>query len=356
VQRVAELLSGHPGSGGEKSTGLYSYYSSGSHRLTEKSRQIIRDFAMKSLPAAALATQTVYYPFGGPDVLYPALFFPNMRTLVLVAGEFVGQLPSGSEESIAGLRGYALTYIKQLLNLSFYQTKAMKEQQADKKLATLTKIVATLGMMGAKISSLEEITLSPTGEVLPLVRGNAKELAYAVRIKCVIPGSVMERTIYYFQQNLGASEYMTRPPLQDSPGFQAFVNNLDGGYTAFLKAASYKSHEKGFELSNELILRAHFIVQTDTGVPFRTFDENEWTVKFFGNYNGPTPRELFNYIPYEKDLAAAINASKGAKLAPATMHNFIDSYGGPLPFAYDYAGSRQVLIYAVKRPRLAPTR
>ena len=337
VQRVADLVSGRPSVPGEEASGLFAYYRTGHHHLGAKGQRLIRDFAAAHLTDAFQASETVYYPFGGPDVIFPTVFFPKMKTLILVAAENVGELPNGSGGHLAAVRDDVKRVVRQVLDLTFYRTDDMRTQQADARLATLTKIVASLAVLDATLDSLEEITLDSSGNVVPFTRGNGKERTPGVRIRYTLPHSDEEKTVYYFQQNLGGYAWSGLPALKNSPGFMRFIERLPS-FTSYLKAASYLSHEGHFALSNELALRADYVVQTDTGIPYRFFKKDGWDLTLFGGFRRP----IGLFRADQPDLLTAIR--KGGTLEEGGIR-----LGPKLPFRYDY-GSPDVynIMYAVK--------
>ena len=64
-----------------KNLGVQSDWSSETekNRLNSKQKALLREFADKNLVDASRNTKTVFYPFGGPDAIYPSLFFPNAK-------------------------------------------------------------------------------------------------------------------------------------------------------------------------------------------------------------------------------------------------------------------------------------
>jgi hypothetical protein len=119
--------------------------------------------------------------------------------------------------------------------------------------------------------------------------------------------------------------------------FLKFVRSF-GNFTSYYKGASYKPHYSGFDTINSLALEADYVVQTDTGIPYRYFQKGQWEITLFGNYVKPIP--YFNLPPQEYLKAALINGDV--------------KQGGPLPFRYDYGmPSKQNLIYAINLRKTA---
>lgn len=93
------------------------------HHLTLQERQQVEAFSRDHLSAANKFSETVLYPFGGPDAIYPHLFFPNMKKLILVGSENVGVLPNlDHKEQYSTLKNIMGT----LFVHTFYHTKKMK--------------------------------------------------------------------------------------------------------------------------------------------------------------------------------------------------------------------------------------
>ena len=64
------------------------------------------EWAADELVQANQETRTVFYPFGGPDLLTPLLLFPNADTYVLLGLEFVGQLPNFEKAAPENIQAY----------------------------------------------------------------------------------------------------------------------------------------------------------------------------------------------------------------------------------------------------------
>jgi hypothetical protein len=80
-----------------------------------------------------------------------------------------------------------------------------------------------------------------------------------------------------------------------------------------------------------LLEQSTLIVQDDSGIPLRHFDD-QWAVRFFGNYTGPI--EIFAKH-YQPDLRAAYERSHPAPLGFA--------------FGYHWQPERGVLMLAVRK-------
>lgn len=308
-------------------------WESSSHHLSTARRQVIRDFSATSLTKASQLSETVFYPFGGPDAIYPHLFFPHMKTLILVGLEHVGVLPDLSDKSHYGqLREIMGT----LFDHTFYHTKKMSKERAQSPAnANLTKVLASLALLGAEIDGISLLRWNAEGNLEVIADAPGARIA---RIDYRLEDN-HPRQVYYFQQNLGDSAHGELPGLK-SAASQPFVKFLQRhrGYTSFYKAASFLSHESYFSYINELNLKlSNYVVQTDTGIPYKKlYGSENWDIALFGVYKWP--KEPFKGSYQQSDLMQDCAASASR-----------------LPFSYCYnfgiGGSH--LIYAVKKIPLA---
>ncbi len=342
---IAAALAGK-GSHSDEHTGIYAYWqskASDSARLSLSKREIIKKFSEEKLHQAWDQTESALYAFGGPDVIYPLLFFPKLKNLILVALEDPGTLPS--LEKAQALQNDIKELVRQIVDLSFYRTVDMDTKLKVKpELAALTKILVGLILMDQEILSVERVAFSADGEI-EVVDPLANMKTRSLRITFMDPENPQtQRHIYYFQQNLGDFPYKGFPSLKESPAFQNFILSQKP-FTAFFKAASYFPKESYFSTINELALQADFLLQTDTGIPLKLLKtRRDWELTLFGDYSRAIARSASlsskNFMP---DLAEAYELAKKGE-----SH----SYGGELPFPYDYTYRNfQYGVRGIEAPR-----
>ncbi len=304
-----------------------------------KNRAVIEKFSRDQLPEASAQSQTVFYPFGGPDVIFPSLFFPNMKTLILVGLESPGHLPQLSPSTPAQvavkMREIRTAYID-LFERTYFITKHMTKEISE--FGTATMISVGLVLLGNEIESVRAISLSNEGQVH--LNSTGPNRAVQIIYK---NSSGNTNSVYYFQQNL-SNGYL-------NAGFQKFVKSLNID-SSFYKAASYLSHYDSFSKVNELAQSARFVIQTDTGIPYREFEKkSEWEAKIFGHYI--TPDVQFDtkvQSDYLAVLASQICRARDKRHTEEFRSIWGRSpceylrptanveWGGLLPFRYDYAG------------------
>lgn len=314
-------------------------------RLNDQQQRLIREFSQHSLTAANRDTKVVFYPFGGPDVIFPSLFFPNMKTLILAGLEAPGTLPVDLNmgEAAVKIRDVRQAY-KELFKRGYYITSAMSHEL--QQFGTTTMISVGLALLGNTVSGVE---YGPR----------------AVKIKYVTPAGESRR-VFYFQRDLS-----------DKNISQDFIDLVKRARinTTFYKASSYVPHMSGFSKVNALALEGRYFVQSDTGLRISDFAQSGgWEVHLFGQY--VTPHSQFG-VRVQNELktayGAAICRSENATAyrqylaiwpgvdpcrLGATPESAISVYEGPLSFPYDYAGKlspgylrgfSSSLMYAVRK-------
>lgn len=214
---------------------------------------------------------TVFYPFGGPDILYATTFFPNADTFYLVGLEPVGSVPDFTTLSDtqlgSALRGME-TSVSTALDYSFFITKDMRHDlQSTPLQGALPVIYAFLARTDHSISSVESVSLTAGGNVVKSANGNG------VRIRCSGPGGA--KTVHYFRYDLSNS---------GGGGFDKLMR-AGGSGTTFLKSASYLLHSGGFtRIRASILASSSAILQDPSGVPYSHYQDGTWKVTNYGSY------------------------------------------------------------------------
>ena len=263
----------------------------------------IREWSGTFLGDAAPAPDPLFYFFSGPDIMYAQTFFPNAGTYVLCGLEPVGTIP----EVLKMPRGSitpALQNLRKALNsvlsFSFFLTKEMKVDLTNTQLTgTLPVLYVFLARSGCKIDSVELIGIDKNGALVP-----EKPATRGVRISFFGAGGKLQ-TLYYFTSDL------SNDGIKANPAFIRFCEGLGQG-RSLLKAASYLMHMDGFSNARDFLLtHSRTLVQEDSGIPLKSFDQSKWSLRFFGNYCGPI--NLFKERN-QPDLAALYRTAKPAPL------------------------------------------
>jgi hypothetical protein len=247
----------------------------------------MRKWAADELVLAGQETRTVFYPFGGPDLLTPLLLFPNADTYVLLGLEFVGHLPDFEKAAPENLQAYFDDMglaLSDFLNKSYFITRNMDATlYGDKVEGVLPLLAFFLKREGFTISSVKRVDILENGELMEsdLALARKARRPYGAKIEFFAEGTDRLRTVTYFSADLVDTVFR-----KDSP----FHIGLDGltFETTYIKSASYLPHYKEFSNIRNLILaKSRFVLEDDTGVPFRYFPPAEWASQLYGEYIEP---------------------------------------------------------------------
>lgn len=212
--------------------------------------------------------QTVLYPFAGGDILYPFLLFADLRELILLGLE-----PIGDGELKLTERG-ALPIspdLESLLRRSFMKTQDMRKNLSREEVGIFQVIVEQLSLLGVQSLGIEKFDLEKQ----------------AFKVKFTYKG--LQRRVLYFKQNLCDDCFPS--------DFLKTVFMAHGTAQAtLLKSTSYALHLKNFSKIKNLILQnSNLIVQDDTGICLKDL-ELMFDVKKFGNYTRPYGEEFKRFM------------------------------------------------------------
>lgn len=235
----------------------------------------------------------MFYMFGGPDFPHANAFFPDASVYILSGLEPVGALPNPAvldgrdlSDSLASLRRSLGNYLK----YGYFITKEMNAQlrQGDFK-GIVPLLYLFLARSEMTIRSVEYVNVAANGS-LALLRDGRK--ARGVRIG-ITGRDGAPRMLYYFSTDLSNNGVA-------KSGFLKFCASQGAG-GALLKSASYLLHTGGFSKVRQFLLQyGAVIVQDDSGIPLKYFQQGKWRLRPFGQYLPPI--DVFKRH-YQKDLA-----------------------------------------------------
>jgi hypothetical protein len=288
--------------------------------------QPMRAWADTALAQLRPRARVVFYPFGGPDSLYPVALFPDALSYLLVGLEPVGEAPELTamtlkqrQQAVKRLAGS----VGSMLKLSFFRTEDIQRKLRDD--GVLPVLLVLLARAGYRIQEVDLLSLQGNGTASLWTGAAEREQPDGARVTFLKPGE-QPKHLFYFRQNLSDDV------LPHAPHFLAMVRSLEPPVT-FLKAASYLLHQPQFSEARSLILgHSAAVLEDDSGMPYRYFEPRGWDTQFFGTYTGPI--QIFAYYR-QSDLLQAFRERPPAAL----------SFG----LGYKYKLGQSGLMLAVKK-------
>jgi len=237
----------------------------------------VRNWSKTALADVSPATETLFYPFSGPDFIYAHTFVPTASRYLLFGLEPVGSIPDLTSMSPAELTGFLAILkrsFREILSYSYFITHKMsRDIRSRSSLDGVTPILMTMiAREGLVILSVRRVALS--GEDTP-------SRIHGVEI-VVVDTAGARHEIVYFQIDISNGRRAKN---------KAFYEYLDGvpePVTTFVKSASYIMHDSYFsDIRSAILEKSTSIVQDDTGIPYRFLPRSQWDVQLYGRYAKP---------------------------------------------------------------------
>lgn len=225
------------------------------------------------------STDVAFYPFSGPDAANIFTFFPDAREYVLIGLEPVGCIP-------AGLSDYTPRYFSALrrsleasLTINFFRTNDMQRDfSADNLRGVLPALLFLIARSGYSVTSVTPVVITRDGAV-ERAREDVKGETPGVTIQ--FTNGRQLRRLTYFSMNLQDSR------LKRKPGTLKYLASMPETNT-LIKSASYLMHRPYFSMiRSTILLKSRLVVEDDSGIPFRFFDQSAWDVHLHGAYTEP---------------------------------------------------------------------
>jgi len=253
--------------------------------------------------------KTVFYPFSGPDFLYVNTFFPDATKYILIGMEENGSVPrldSIKVKSMGEIFKKLQYTLHDILQLSFFVTYDMHKDFSNQTIDGTTPILMIfMARTGKVIVNIAPMKINSKGDIDSLGKGEKfknvvnKVMAISYHDK----GCNIIKTVYYLKNNLGSAA-MAR-----NTTFTKCLQKLDSSNTVTLvKSAQYLMHQpEGFSIIRNIILsRSSAILQDDTGIPYRWYDQKKWKLTLYGTYVRPI--KSFTKC-YQTDMYSAFQQS-----------------------------------------------
>jgi hypothetical protein len=302
----------------------------------------MQKWAGEELRESQLATKTLFYPFGGPDFVTAFALYPQARRTVLMGLEPVGNLPDLDKEKPEWRDGFFQDFEATLLDFlkrGYFVTKNMNETFGKGRVdGALPVMLFFLKRTGNSIIGLRRLSVEAKGgwvESPYVVQKRLRKRPNGVRVDYLRPGDSVVRSVYYFSCDISDAGMP-----KDSPLYRLY-DGLEA-VTTFIKSGSYLLHYADFSNLRTMILdRSLYVLQDDTGIPYRYLKRQGWPIQLYGAYAKPI--EDFPALVEQKDLKAAYNDPAG-NVKPLPFH-----------FGYRWVSKIDNLLLAKRPPAKAGT-
>ncbi len=282
--------------------------------LTTKTLNPVKKWCSENISDFSNDTSCLFYPFGGPDLIFAMTFFPNAGDYILQGLENPGKLAEPEKISEPKIHAYldSLLYsFRYLTRFGFFIAGQMKDNFKNEYLdGTLHIALYTLAMENCIITNYRDIYLDNRGNITES-DGNATKHPYGWEIVFKKEGDSRPRTVKYFRMDT------SDPPMTGKMEFPFFINSFKEKI-CYLKSASYLLQSVEFKIMQKLVVdQCDKILQDESGLAYGKV-KKDYEVKLFGTYTRPL--KVFSIFKQD-DLKQAL----------------LDKNSQPLPFKIGYA-------------------
>jgi hypothetical protein len=225
-------------------------------------------------------SETLFYPFSGADFLHVYSANQDYSTYYLFGLEPPGEIPKKENILNPSLTSNILSTIyksvDENLSQSFFHTKYMAVEFNNPTLkGTIPVFMFFMNRMGIELTSISPVSFNEKGEIV-----STKEFSKGVRIGFLDNGKNKE--LFYFSGDI------SNKGMNGTPGLRNMLNQISKDASVMMKSASYLCHTNDFTIIRDMIIaNSYSIMQDDTGVPFKFYDQSKWSIRHYGSYTGP---------------------------------------------------------------------
>jgi hypothetical protein len=244
-------------------------------------------WAQSNLSAHRTTTRTVFYPFGGPDLLFPLHLFPQAGEYILVGAEPSGSLPPAGRPDGLAPAGMA-DILRHYLDNSYFVTRDLRAQLASSGMGgVLPLLTAQIAHAGQPLHRIDPVGGSGRG------------------IRILFGDRAAPTCLHYFQQDLRDGHWVEESPLGRHLGAAR-------RFATLLKSASYLLHEAPFERLRRLLReRTDVLVQDPSGIPYSLLRSWQWHIELHGRFVADIPV----FAKYDQSELAAAYGDRGDRAA-----------------------------------------
>ena len=253
----------------------------------------------------------VFYPFSGGDFIHLKWLYPMATEYFMIAREDVGSIPNLYVKDAAFVNKYLNdidTVLRDIYFKSYFITKNMEIDTKSRTLVNgmLPLIIWALAITENEILDISFFNISDSSDVVYDRNANNPQKNHdGVEIVFRMKDSNVSRKLIYLSCDISDNGF------KKSPRFYSYIiKKLPFNCNSFVKSASYLLHYQSFKTIRDIIQeRSNFLVQDDTGIPYKYFKDENWNVELFGKYTKPV-KDFSEERVFQKDLDSAYKNEK----------------------------------------------
>jgi len=259
-----------------------------------------------------------FYPFSGGDFIHLNWLYPNATEYLLVAREDVGSVPNLLDQNTDSVLSYLHDVdfvLRDIYSKSYFITKNMStDTKVDTKVnGMLPLILWAVSRTNHEVLSLNYKNIDANGVAIDADITKGKPSAVVISVRHKVTRKI--KRITYLSCDISDKGFKSKPN-----NFTFLSNTIPAKCNSFVKSASYLLHYDSFKQIRDFILnKSKFLVQDDTGIPYKHFNSEIWTAELFGSY--VLPVKDFSENLFQNDLLSAYKS---------------EMYKGPLKFSLGY--------------------
>ena len=282
-------------------------------------------------------SSSVFYPFSGADFIHAYYLYPKASEYFMSAIENIGDIVDVTKLNKVEFFEYVKdfdTVMRDIYMRSYFITKNMEEDFSKKTKinGVLPILLWSAAMTNHDIIHVKYFIVDSSFEkkYVDLSARNNNKLSVEIKL--------FDKTNNKFQLLNYYSADLSNNGLRNSSKSLKFMKNyISDSSNGFVKSASYLMHyDSLFSTIQQLVLNKNmYLVQDDTGVPFKKFDLTKWNIELYGVYEKPI--KDFSETLYQKSLDDAYQNNK--------------YYKGGLKFSlgYHWSSKNQNQLVAIKK-------
>jgi len=252
----------------------------------------ITPWVAENLSGTSTKYNTLFYPFSGPDFINAHVFFPDMKNYIFFGLEPPGSLPDPTSIKESDLNAYYKMYeqsIYHIIHLSFFRTHSMKVDLHSMEVDGAAPVILIfMARAGKQIIDIKPFRFADDGSFAYDSVFNAfkphEKFKKGIEITFRTENDPQVQKLVYFSIDI-SDNY-----LANNQGVATYLEGIDSSCAVYIKSASYLLHDPYFNTIRDLILeKADLLLQDDSGMPYKYFDKELWTVELHGMYDRPIP-------------------------------------------------------------------